>query len=271
MNKYNNTDSDTDKTNCDISDDSNTYPSFSLSGNKHVEHDSNHSQTENQDQNITNDTFKPATENVRVNAEFKKQLFKEIHLIHLKLNDLMSNVDILIKKVRCTDEPQLYDDTNAAVKTLIQSFPVTTEQQLMLMEEWLSSSADNIQALIHQLRLIGGVNLSHVIKSVMSRVISNEVGMLYSWEGVRQKKAFKSFKFIQVIIGVVRLNPKTKSATESDIVEVIKNWLVRSKERSKFQLKKKAQDTACQTGSACATGYISKEVSVSAKDCDQSE
>ncbi|XP_011879840.1 PREDICTED: uncharacterized protein LOC105568628 [Vollenhovia emeryi] len=135
-------------------------------------------------------TFKPATENVRVNAEFKKQLFKEIHLIHLKLNDLMSNVDILIKKVRCTDEPQLYDDTNAAVKTLIQSFPVTTEQQLMLMEEWLSSSADNIQALSHQLRLIGGVNLSHVIKSVMSRVISNEVGMLYSWEGVRQKKSF---------------------------------------------------------------------------------
>ncbi|XP_070168831.1 uncharacterized protein [Polyergus mexicanus] len=201
-------------------------------------------------------------------AKFRKQLFKEIHLINLKLNELMSNVDILIKKARYTVEPELNDDTNTAVKTLIQSFPVITEQQLILMEEWLSSSADNIHALSHQLRLIGGADLCHVIKGVMSRVISNEVEMLYSWEGARQKKAFKSLKFVQVIIGVVRLNSKTKSATESDIIEVIKNWLVRSKERSnKFQSKKKLQNTMCQTGSVCdETGSVCETVSVSEKD-----
>lgn len=60
----------------------------------------------------------------------------------------MSNVDILIKKARYTDEQELNDDTNTAVKTLIQSFPVITEQQLILMEEWLSSSTDNIHALV---------------------------------------------------------------------------------------------------------------------------
>lgn len=38
------------------------------------------------------------------------------------------------------------------------------------------------------MRLIGGMELPHVIKNVMSRVISNEIGMLYSWEGARQKK-----------------------------------------------------------------------------------
>ncbi|GAB1862851.1 hypothetical protein CAJAP_03930 [Camponotus japonicus] len=185
--------SDTDESyesNCGMSDeDSNTYPSFPLSGNRHVEHDNNRSPTQSQDQNITNDNFKPATDSAYINAEFKKQLFKEIHLINLKLNYLISNVNILIKKARYTDEPELNDDTNAAVKTLIQSFPVLTKQQLMSMEEWLSSSANNIHALSHQLRLIG-VDLCHVIKGVMSRVISNEVGMLYSWEGARQKKNF---------------------------------------------------------------------------------
>lgn len=59
----------------------------------------------------------------------------------------MSNVDILIKKVRYIVEPELNDDTNMAVKTLI-SFPIITEQQLISMEEWLSSSADNIHALV---------------------------------------------------------------------------------------------------------------------------
>lgn len=55
---------------------------------------------------------------------------------------------MLIKKTRCIDEPELNDDTNMAVKTLIQSFPVITEQQLMSMEEWLSNSTDNIHALV---------------------------------------------------------------------------------------------------------------------------
>jgi len=63
----------------------------------------------------------------------------------------MSNVDILIKKARYNDEPELNNDTNMAVKTLVQSFPVNTEQQLILLEEWLSSSADNIHALVCKL------------------------------------------------------------------------------------------------------------------------
>jgi len=68
-------------------------------------------------------------------SEFRRQPLKEIYLINLKLNDLMSNVNILVKKVRYADEPELNDDTNTAVKTLIQSFPVVTEQELMSMEE----------------------------------------------------------------------------------------------------------------------------------------
>ncbi|XP_029159535.1 uncharacterized protein LOC114946249 [Nylanderia fulva] len=103
-------------------------------------------------QNITNHNFKRTTDSVHVNAEFsefRKQLLKEVHLINLKLNDLMDNVNILVKKAQYADEPELNDDTNTAVMTLIQSFPVVTEQELMSMEEWLSSSADNIHALSH--------------------------------------------------------------------------------------------------------------------------
>lgn len=74
-----------------------------------------------------------------------------------------------------------------------------------------------------------------------------------------------------MILGVVRLNSRTKSATESDIIEVIKNWLVRSKERSnKFQPKKKSQNTVC---SVCETDATCETVSVSGKDsvCETSQ
>lgn len=65
-----------------------------------------------------------------------------------------------------------------------------------------------------------------------------------------------------MILGVVRLNSKTKSATESDIIEVIRNWLVRSKERSnKFQSKQKLKEnTVRKTGSVCETDSTSETV-----------
>lgn len=75
-----------------------------------------------------------------------------------------------------------------------------------------------------------------------------------------------------MILGVVRLNSKTKSATELDIIEVIKNWLVRSKERSnKFQSKKKTQNTVCQTGSVCETGSICETVSEKGSVCEMGQ
>lgn len=101
-------------------------------------------------------------------SEFRKQLFKEIHLINLKLNNLVSNVDILLRKARYNDEPELNDDTNTAVKTLIQSFPINTEQQLISMEEWLSNSADNIHALVcTKLPYIFFKTLFYIIKIIL--------------------------------------------------------------------------------------------------------
>jgi len=35
----------------------------------------------------------------------------------------------------------------------------------------------------------------------MYRILSNEVGMLYSWEGAKKKKAFKNLSIAAVILG----------------------------------------------------------------------
>lgn len=35
----------------------------------------------------------------------------------------------------------------------------------------------------------------------MYRILSNEVGMLYSWEGAKKKKAFKNLSIAAIILG----------------------------------------------------------------------
>lgn len=35
----------------------------------------------------------------------------------------------------------------------------------------------------------------------MYRILSNEVGMLYSWEGAKKKKVFKNLSIAAVILG----------------------------------------------------------------------
>lgn len=80
----------------------------------------------------------------------------------------MKNFDILLTKVRLNEVPELNDETNTAVKTLIQSFPINTEQQLISMEEWLSNSADNIHALVcTKLPYIFFKTLFYIIKIIL--------------------------------------------------------------------------------------------------------
>jgi len=39
------------------------------------------------------------------------------------------------------------------------------------------------------------------MKRIMYRILPNEVGMLYSWEYVKKKKAFKNLSIATIILG----------------------------------------------------------------------
>ncbi|CAL1685106.1 unnamed protein product [Lasius platythorax] len=65
----------------------------------------------------------------------------------------------------------------------------------------------------------------------MYRIFTNEVGMSYSWEGAKKKKAFKNLAIATTILCAVRLNKNAQNCTDLEIINVIKAWLVRSKDR----------------------------------------
>lgn len=52
-----------------------------------------------------------------------------------------------------------------------------------------------------ELSRVGGLNVKDVTRRIMYKVFTNEVGILYSWEGAKKKKSFKNLAIASVILG----------------------------------------------------------------------
>ncbi|KAF5307215.1 hypothetical protein FQR65_LT00731 [Abscondita terminalis] len=86
---------------------------------------------------------------------------------------------------------------------------------------------------VKELSRIGGTDTSEMVKRLMYKMFTNEVGVLFSWDGAKRKLQFKKLKIANVIFNAVRSNHSTKNATDSDIIVLVKKWLVRCKDRIK--------------------------------------
>jgi len=52
-----------------------------------------------------------------------------------------------------------------------------------------------------ELSRVEGLNVKEVTRRIMYKVFTNEVGILYSWEGAKKKKACKNLAITSVILG----------------------------------------------------------------------
>lgn len=71
---------------------------------------------------------------------------KEISLLHLKVNDLMDSINIIIKNAKVNTETLVNNDRSEVVK-IIHLFPMT-EESLIEVEDWINVSIDNKVALV---------------------------------------------------------------------------------------------------------------------------
>ncbi|XP_011866545.1 PREDICTED: uncharacterized protein LOC105561298 [Vollenhovia emeryi] len=81
----------------------------------------------------------------------------------------------------------------------------------------------------------GGNNIRIIIKKVMCRILTPEVGRQYSWEGHKGNLVFKDLILAKLVIKSVRLTTKTshENITDNEIINVIKTWLVKAKLKTK--------------------------------------
>ncbi|XP_029170306.1 uncharacterized protein LOC114939994 isoform X1 [Nylanderia fulva] len=163
---------------------------------------------------------------LELNSEFGKRICRELHILSLKMDDISEGINVLLKNksdpvqnVVCNEIPEI-----------MQSFPVN-DNSLAELENWLMTSENNKTILSQNLSRIGGCTVKEIVRRIMYRIFTNEVGMSYSWEGAKKKKVFKNLAVASVILSAVRLNKNTQECTDSEIIGFIKAWLVRSKDR----------------------------------------
>ncbi|XP_067216817.1 uncharacterized protein [Linepithema humile] len=158
--------------------------------------------------------------------EFEKRVFRELHLLSLKIDDISEGINALLKNKADKVKQSVCNE----IPEIIQSFPLN-ENSLAELEDWLMNSEDNKTILSQNLSRIGGSCIKEIVRRIMYRVFTNEVGMSYSWEGAKKKKVFKNLAVASVILSAVRLNKNAQECTDSEIICFIKAWLVRSKDR----------------------------------------
>lgn len=76
--------------------------------------------------------------------DFQKQVLKELNAMHLKLNDIMESVALLLKNKKIQDEPMV---TNNDIVYVVHLFPVN-EQTLAELEQWLDADTQNKKKLV---------------------------------------------------------------------------------------------------------------------------
>jgi len=73
-------------------------------------------------------------------------VLKEINLLHLKVNDILDSINIVIKSTKVNTETLVNDDTSEVLK-IVHLFPMT-EESLIVVENWIDASIDNKIALV---------------------------------------------------------------------------------------------------------------------------
>ncbi|XP_064806417.1 uncharacterized protein LOC135523574 isoform X4 [Oncorhynchus masou masou] len=97
--------------------------------------------------------------------------------------------------------------------------PLKDQQSLQRLEIDLQG-ADFKLKLINHLSLVGGCDVKDVVWRLMRHTISNALA-----KNMNRKISLGSLRLREVLIAVVRKNPLTSKASESDVESVMKKWL----------------------------------------------
>uniref|UniRef100_A0A6P7H0S6 Uncharacterized protein LOC114343030 n=1 Tax=Diabrotica virgifera virgifera TaxID=50390 RepID=A0A6P7H0S6_DIAVI len=171
---------------------------------------------------------------VPADEDFKRVVMDELSQINLKLDSLLDKVGTLINSSRVQKSADI-TNFDVKVKELYEKIPVETENQLTELEVWLNEE-NNYRIMISELERIGGRSMGQCIRKILYRIMLDEVALLFSWDGAKQKKAFKHLKLSKAILDAVKV--QYNSAKDTEIIETIKYWLVKAKERISHKLRR---------------------------------
>ncbi|XP_067206624.1 uncharacterized protein [Linepithema humile] len=116
----------------------------------------------------------------------------------------------------------------------IESLPVKSNIEFQEIERTLQDK-QIFHDVATELSKMGGSNLRIIVKKVMCRILTPEIGREYSWEGHKENLIFKDLILAKLVLKSVRLTTMKShvNITDDEIINVIKIWLVKAKLKTK--------------------------------------
>ncbi|KAL1451548.1 hypothetical protein WDU94_005911 [Cyamophila willieti] len=107
-------------------------------------------------------------------------------------------------------------------------FPITTLNSLQDVDDKLQSDEEFREALNLTLKKLKGKDYRQSVGNVLRFLFTNELAADLAWSGTAEKAALKSFCNVSALIFDICKQP---TATQKDVLDIIKNWLRNSKKR----------------------------------------
>ncbi|XP_045460417.1 uncharacterized protein LOC123686008 isoform X2 [Harmonia axyridis] len=154
--------------------------------------------------------------------QFKRQVLRNLSILNFKLDQLADDIGRLALKentVTTNLPPSVFSKFN---------FPLATEEELHNFESHLADR-EKYQQVQLELSRIGGGTTKIMVRRLMEKLISSQLGVEYSWIGFKKKKNFSVLLISKVLIDAVLAVHKNSNAAE--VEASAKQWLVKCKER----------------------------------------
>ncbi|KAJ8961592.1 hypothetical protein NQ314_005929 [Rhamnusium bicolor] len=139
--------------------------------------------------------------------KFQKQVIKEIFLIKCIVKD---NRETLVEMLLKNRQTEVVADNEADKTDLTQvittKLPLIYDEDLQEVEEKLedvqvfNALCISLMYISTEMALIGGNTVKDMTIKLMYGILSNKLGALYSWEGQKGKRVFKTLKLASLVI-----------------------------------------------------------------------
>ncbi|EZA48014.1 hypothetical protein X777_14475 [Ooceraea biroi] len=132
--------------------------------------------------------------------EFQRQVLRHLHSINGRMGELNELVESLKQSNFTIDQDNANQNiTNEVSLQCIESLPVKSNIELQNIERILQDK-QIFHDVAMELSKIGGNNLKIIVKKVMCRILTPEIGREYSWEGHKGNLIFKDLILAKLVL-----------------------------------------------------------------------
>ncbi|XP_067206773.1 uncharacterized protein [Linepithema humile] len=175
--------------------------------------------------NIESDILCSKQQSLSYNTDFQKEILRKLNIILYKINTIDKRMEILEER-RLISYYKREGDINT-LNTKELGLPLCDELALNTLENKLEDN-EFFESIVHTLKGLGGVDVHSCTINILKKLMSNSLAEMYSFAGMKKKKAFQELTLYKIILKTVRIH--YKDVTEEEVAKFIAKWLVQARD-----------------------------------------